>query len=344
MSYQDGKNIFEKNPKKTLLFIVIIFFALIYGISSLKIINNVYTEFENRSLKNLLHQYYVGRIIDNNVGRFIKLREHPPQKTFYERPTRNYLKNIAPNSLERKYYRITTDRHGFIGPSEIHPEPDLKIVFLGGSTTECLYMDEEQRFPYLVGRQLEKQLNKKINTYNGGVSANESMHSLNILMNKVLPLKPTAVVLMHNINDLVILRSQGTYWYPNSLKSHVQTSKNVFTRYEFPPNHNAYHEKEISQEFQHNLETFIAICRIRGIMPVLMTQANRVNDDPLYQHFNQIIRDVGEKQQVVIIDLAQAIPKDEQYLYDHYHYTAKGAALAADTITHALQPLLRVHA
>lgn len=334
---ENTRSVFEKHPKKTTAILLVLFLGGLYGMCSWKCFNNQYTEFESKNLKTILHQYFVGRTVDNNVGRFIKLREHRPQTVKLERPTRNYISHIAPNSVERKYYRVATDANGFIGPSDIHANPDIKIVFLGGSTTECLYMEEDQRFPYLVGRQLESALGKKVNTYNGGVSANESMHSLNVLMNKVLPMKPQMVVFMHNINDLVILRSQGSYWYPNSLKSHVQNAKTLLTRYEFPDNPHEVIDAEIIKEFTRNLRTFIAICRIRDIQPVLMTQANRVEDDPLYHQFNEVIKEVGKQEQVLVIDLAAAIPKQTDYLYDSYHYTAKGAALAANTISQQLR-------
>lgn len=336
----EKQTLFEKYPACTMSVIIIFLLAGLYGLCSLKIINNTYTEFENKSIKALLHQYYVGKIIDNNIGRFIKLREHPPLQVRFERPSRNYIKNNDhANTLERKYYRIATDKHGMIGPSEVHDSPDLKIVFLGGSTTECLYMEENERFPYLVGRELEKILDKKINSYNGGVSANESMHSLNILLNKVLALKPDMVVLMHNINDLNVLRSQGTYWYPNSLKSHIQTSKNVFTRFEFPSHDREVNDQEIQREFRRNLETFIAICQIREIQPVLMTQANRVENFPQYHEFNQIVRELGAAHHILVVDLAKEIPATSAYMYDTYHYTAQGAKLASLVITAQLAPL-----
>ncbi len=337
---QNTISVFEKHPKKTACVLLMIGFAILYALCSIKMINNAYTEFESKNVKTLLRQYFVGKVVDNNVGRFIKLREHAPNTVRMERPSRNYISHIAPNSVERKYYRVATDQHGFIGPSEIHAQPDIKIVFLGGSTTECLYMEEEQRFPYLVGRQLETALHQKVNTYNGGVSANESLHSLNILLNKVLPMKPQMVVFMHNINDLVVLRSQGTYWYPHSLKSHVQNAKTLLTRYEFPENAHQATEQALIAEFSKNLRTFISICRIRDIQPVLMTQANRVENDALYHRFNEVIREVAKQEEVLMIDLAQAIPKDSAYLYDSYHYTAKGAALAASTISQQLQSSL----
>lgn len=329
-------SVFEKHPYWTLLGIILILLLMLYGLLSVKWINNRYTEYENKNLKTILHQYYVGKIIDNNVGRFIKLREHRPNTVRWERPSRRYIKNMFPNSLERKYYKMAIDENGFIMPSAVHTTPDLSIVFLGGSTTECLYMEESERFPYVVGRELEAKLGKKINTYNGGVSGNESRHSFNILVNKVLSMKPNYVVMMHNVNDLAILRSQGGYDYPNSLKSHIQTSKNVFTRHQFPPAAAASDPEILIEAFTQSLKMFIAVCRIHKIVPILMTQANRVEDDPLYHRFNDVIREVGAKEHVSVIDLATQMSSAEGLFYDPYHYTAKGSRFAAEIITVAL--------
>ena len=86
------------------------------------------------------------------------------------------------------------------------------------------------------------------------------------------------------------------------------------------------------REFSLNLQTFINICRAREITPVLMTQASRLTEypDPLikklmqklevsqgityadfkgaFDRLNQTIRDVGAKNQVLVIDLAREIP------------------------------------
>lgn len=309
---------------------------------NLKILKGDFTEGVPKSIKALFVQKTYGNIIDANVGRFIKLREHTPNKIKYERPDVAYMKAVAPNTLERKKYLVRTDEEGFIkGPIQAHENPELKIVFLGGSTTECLFMDEDKRFPYLVGQTLEGDLNKRVNTYNGGVSANETMHALNILMNKVLPMKPDVVVLKENVNDLSVLRAFGDYGYKDSLKSHVQTSKNVFTRHEFPPIRRAASDAAIVAEFTANLKTFIAINKIRQIKPVLMTQANRDITDALYHQLNQAIRDVASLEQVALVDLDRLIPKNTQHLYDPYHYTAHGSQVASMHISSVLSYILK---
>lgn len=314
--------------------LIIVFLLVLFN---LKLFNNSLTEHQPKSLTAIVKQSYFGHIIDANVGRFIKLREFRPNQVTFDKPSRDYLSHIVPGSVERKDYRVETDQDGFIvGPDGHHDKPDVKIVFLGGSTTECLFVDEDKRFPYLVKQNLQDKTNLKINTYNGGVSANESMHSINILMNKVLPLKPDVVVMMHNINDLVMLRPKGSYWYQTSRKSHVQTSKNVFTRYEIPEPLQSFDEEIVKAEFVANLKTFVAINKIRGIKPVLMTQANRVEQDDLYHEFNNLIRQVAHEEDITLIDLAKEIPSSTQLIYDSYHLTNQGSIQAAKVIAEHL--------
>ncbi len=84
------------------------------------------------------------------------------------------------------------------------------------------------RFPYLAGRLLEQQTHLKVNSYNAGRSGNNSLHSLNILLNKVVNLKPDIVVMMHNINDLAILMYEKTYWNTNPSRSPIQEKLPTF--------------------------------------------------------------------------------------------------------------------
>lgn len=141
--------------------------------------------------------------------RSIRLREWPP----LSRVWKPVLDDTAANEAfgGRRAFYADIDSEGYIAPSRVHAAADLEIVFLGGSTTECFLMEAEQRFPYRVGRLLEAQLNIPVNAYNGGMAGNTTLHAIDILLNKVAPLKPRFVVLMENINDLVMLLYYGTY-------------------------------------------------------------------------------------------------------------------------------------
>jgi hypothetical protein len=80
-------------------------------------------------------------------------------------------------------------------------------------------VEEKNRFPYLTGVLLEKAFNIKVNSYNAARSGNHSLHSLDILLNKGLPLKPNIAIMMHNINDLTILLYEKSYWNRNMSRS-----------------------------------------------------------------------------------------------------------------------------
>ena len=231
------------------------------------------------------------------TNRFIRLKEHKPSFSGFI-------------GSGKKLFR--TDESGFIMPSRIHDEPDMTIVFLGGSTTECKTLNEENRFPYLVGRLIEKDVGLKVNSYNSGVSSSDSLHSIDILLNKVIPMEPDIVVMMHNVNDLNILLYEGTYWNSNPTRTHlvvldlkpsVRDALKQIKDLLFPNLYNAlyvtFHPKSELDEFSHirgkrididraylvdefkkNLLLFINICKARNIAPVLMTQPNRFKDDP----------------------------------------------------------------
>ena len=311
------------------------------------------------------------------------------------------------DGLVQKPYRVRTDANGFILPyHQYATRPDLKVIFLGASTTACIYVDEDSRYPYLAGELLAQQTGKKITSINSGVGGNNSLHSLDILLNKLIPLKPDAVVLLHNINDLVALIYDKTYWSKNPTRQpiidyklykdltgikaistlardtyipnlHVafrSLSKKIFgKKVKDPDDEFAYirgkkivfDPGKILEEFRMNLQTFINLCRARKITPVLMTQFNRYKADPdpkikeamqgfekdskisarqfkeIYDQFNEAVRQVGQDNGVLVIDLARLIPQESQYMYDVVHLNTAGSKLAARLISERLQPLVK---
>ena len=282
------QNMFKRNPKITifLLFIVTIFCSAI-----------IWEKFL---------QYY-SRPHQSGPVRHINLREHPPGLL-------NWVKSPKDAKFENRESLFRIDDKGFIIPSKVHENPDRTIACLGSSTTECFYVNEEKRWPYLAGRLLEKDTGLKINAYNAAMSWNNTLNSIDILINKVLPLRPQVVLMLHNINDLTTLLYDKTYWSNNPIngpivcvdtslgETLIKTWKQIWET-AFPYLYrkvtrflNKSQQQKASpitaqqkldvdkahllSEFGANLETFIQICRIRNIIPVLMTQANRFTHNP----------------------------------------------------------------
>ena len=53
----------------------------------------------------------------------------------------------------------------------------------------------------------------------------------------------------------------------------------------------------------------------------------------VYDLFNQTIRQTGAENGVMVIDLAQKIPPEKEYLFDAIHLTDRGSKLAAKIIS-----------
>src|SRR3989338_4897784 len=260
---------FEKNPKSTLIAINLLFVLMIAAI------------FYSFSA-DLWYKIRCGE------KRHIVLRENQQNSNQFR---------IPPYDKTQKY-PFNIDENGFVKPAKIHENSDVNIFFLGGSTTECEYVDELYRFPYLAGRILEEKTGKKINSYNGGKSGNNSIHSVNNLLNKVAPLKPHIVVWMEKIKA---------------------------------------EQKKI-------LILFVAIAKSLGAKPVLMTQFNKIEDNPsfilkendrkfddayrkIYSDFQNITREIAKENNVMLIDLAREVPV--KYLYDWVHLGNDGSKFVA---------------
>ena len=81
------------------------------------------------------------------TNRIIRLREPNPNSFTEVFPSNNYLK--ITDSLEKRFYKVEVDQDGYILPTG-NINAKNRILFLGGSTTECLYVSEEKRFPRQV--------------------------------------------------------------------------------------------------------------------------------------------------------------------------------------------------
>jgi lysophospholipase L1-like esterase len=353
-------NIFIKYPRfLTFVFsaiIIFIFFALLVFILNLKIFQDPRNQEKYSFADQIIYK------IRCNDERNIKLRESKPNHIYKKLPSEKF-KNLA-----YKEYILRTDNDGFIKPSFINQNPDLQIFFLGGSTTECEMVDEEFRFPYLVGRKLEELTQKKINSENGGKSGNNSIHSINNLVNKILPYNPDIVVMMDNINDLSSLIFEGTYWSKNKNRSNlscIQKNTSDLTKGDewaksrkIENIFEADEQARIKKIYKENLKIFINISKAKNIIPVLMTQANRIEKNPefttkrgsaefdkiyqkLYIDFNNITREVAREENILLIDLAKKVPAQEKYLYDVVHVNKAGSILEAEIISDELNSYLK---
>jgi hypothetical protein len=69
--------------------------------------------------------------------------------------------------LEPPKVRFRTDARGYIEPTRQVADPEFTLAFQGGSTTECLVVQEDLRWPNQVAVQLEP-LGFRVDALNAG--------------------------------------------------------------------------------------------------------------------------------------------------------------------------------
>ena len=176
----------------------------------------------------LLSKEQRNEILNKNkieVRNIILKEHHPNQNTLLSAPEK-YTKKI--NKLHNKIFRFRTDDNGYIiGPKHDSNSENVDFIFFGGSTTECIFVEENKRFPYLLTKILQRSDGTLINSLNAGVSGNHSMHSLLNLLGKGIIEKPKFVILMHAANDMGTLLNTSSYWNAPFKKKIIRTTENL---------------------------------------------------------------------------------------------------------------------
>jgi len=259
------------------------------------------------------HVWFVVYPVSKPISeRNIRLREHPALVNITLDP--DSLKSYA--GSDKLFFR--TDANGYILPFGGSNTSDSVVFFVGGSTTECYRMPEDKRFAYLVGEQLWQE-GRDTKTVNAGVSGNNSLLSLNIVLNKIAPSKPAAIVLMHAINDLNIYIKHKSYWHVTNQYSNITlgnpTNNNWLQRWlptsftlskqikntsdtaaiAMPINPIDDQLKQaLLDDFRRNLSLFVFTCKQFNITPILMTQARAFSKSANKKHLNGVARILQE--------------------------------------------------
>jgi lysophospholipase L1-like esterase len=102
--------------------------------------------------------------------------------------------------------------------------------------------------------------------------------------------------------------------------------------------------------YQRNLQHIIDLCRSNDIQVVLSTYCHflhdEIKDEPLHQLYaeivkreNEIVRNLADKNELMLVDNALLVPDDERYFVDSVHFTPEGMSMIAKNIADAVQKL-----
>jgi lysophospholipase L1-like esterase len=96
------------------------------------------------------------------------------------------------------------DAHGFRTTEPLFPKApgELRLVALGGSTTEDLWNTSGRHWPWVLQNRLSQTSIRPVRVLNGGMSAYATPHSLVRTFTDVVDADADILLVMHNINDL----------------------------------------------------------------------------------------------------------------------------------------------
>lgn len=311
--------------------------------------------------------------LDVLIGKSLNIEEVRESSRMFRAeaaPLQLHTKKLLPN-IDHSYQHITredprytgditnprmfrTNNIGTIVGEKTDNIDENKILFLGGSTTECNEVDEEFRFPKLVGEKLTNSTGKKFRGVNLGVRGNTSHDSLNLLLNHPATRSSETIVLMHNINDRLMLSLRDSYHtfisppaltsWANVLSSLYSTAIAIWEYASYQSNlvfmlnqslgvnpwtggrfaegvvdedsieYNDPNIENSIRQYKTSLRSFIAVTRAHNKTPVLMTQPLG-RASTSQNMFNQAIRDVSSTESVHLIDLEQYLGSSNNGLF-----------------------------
>ncbi len=302
--------------------------------------------------------------------------------------------------------RFTLNKFGFRSPrleGVAKPAGVVRVFCVGGSTTECLYLDDQDAWPEVLYGLLPTRVSG-LDVINVGRSGDNTRHHLSLLVHRILPFEPDIVIFLIGGNDLGLYMQpdyspiragsrslipepkvdfrvfrvwvqaticdwsqivRAAVWGKRRLVSSdergnpvqdrhglwIEREKRIRrslpyreidpTRYPFP-------------EFEQNVRSLIGMCRANGVIPVMLTQPSLAGASLPIEHLlwghlkthkirheqswealervNEVTRKIAREQGVLLVDLAQRLPKTTEVFYDGGHFNVSGAAKVASEV------------
>ena len=143
--------------------------------------------------------------------RSIRLKEYPPGTSVEYTPGEAYV-DERNGALVNKPYLVETDAQGFIKGSGSPDQAEYSVVVLGDSVVESLFLDPNERFCAQLEVILRNEYGIDVIVRNGGYSGATTLHAFNTFLNKVVPMKPSVVILMSGIVDIGVASLRSGYW------------------------------------------------------------------------------------------------------------------------------------
>jgi lysophospholipase L1-like esterase len=263
-------------------------------------------EFALRRIAPVQDPYAELKVPRPEVNQYIK-SEHPKNLRVVVDPEAGLPGMKGPNVF-------TTNNMGFRGDDLTIPKPanEFRVFMVGGSTTECVYLDDSNAITRVLQNELNKQPpnNLTVKVYNAGKSGDATDDHVSMIVHRIVQLQPDLIIVFAGINDLT--RSINDYDYLHYVQpvpldrfrylKYSLTESQIARRIYYLFNRNPQNFSQLFQEihltsnyqekvrvcnslplsnarprvnvgaFAYNLRTIAGVASAQGIKLVLMTQ------------------------------------------------------------------------
>jgi lysophospholipase L1-like esterase len=221
--------------------------------------------------------------------------------------------------MDGKPGRFTTNGLGFRGDSLAIPRPagELRVFVVGGSTTECIFLDDTEAVTAVLQRRLNQgRAGAPVKVYGAGKSGDRSWDHVAMVAHRVAHLQPDVIVVFAGINDVAAAAARRDYllrgpterdgrklsllWMARLAATELQLPRLVHavvaSSHGEHPTVSSYREAVAKQAripaagtppredvapYAENLASLAGIARANGVKLVFMTQATTWNSpDP----------------------------------------------------------------
>jgi len=225
--------------------------------------------------------------------------------------TRQINNNDVVDKLD-KTITVRTNKLGFRGPDLPQDANQcLKILTIGGSTTECLFINDGKTWSDLLSQHLQENFNH-VWLNNAGLDGHSTFGHLTLLKEYVVKLKPDVCIFLIGCNDVgrndlndfdAKINTGETGWAKLAKYSSVASLCMNLYRHHLAAKMDLPHNKHFTllgnqpltlpgkevdsllvkdstciQQFGKRIQEIISTCRAAGIQPVLLTQPSLLGE------------------------------------------------------------------
>lgn len=280
------------------------------------------------------------------MSRAIRLKEYAPSTTSKFWPPDWYMNQVNETFI-RKEFVIRTDNDGFIQPNAYCSKADEALIVLGDSVVEGMYMDECLRLCSILDKKINTGERRELRVLNAGYSGSTLLHMFNVFLNKIVPLRPTAVLVMAGIVDVDAVSKKDSFWSKDKWLEPIISldSDNPFRDENFADKPHLSHRYALLELF-HKTSSEFDIPIYFATVPHLQIYGSdwvksRITekDYRLIVNNRRLINNTTRvfciKNNVPFYDLELSLGDRDDIFYDYFHFNEIGGSVAAQALIDA---------